>query len=127
MAAPLLLCLCCIEAAAQQSFVDDAQRQVELPTTIDRVFAAGAPAELLLYTLVPEKLAGRNQLPPPAALELIPPQFRSPIAITNLPDRDDPRDDAELVALNVDVYIDYGAVDEDYVAALEAISKYAKS
>jgi len=122
MAAPWALCLWCVTAAAQPSFVDDAQRRVELPTTIDRVFAAGAPAEVLLYTLVPEKLAGRNQVPPPAALELIPPQFRHPVAITNLPDRDDPRYDAELVALDVDVYIDYGTIDEDYVAALEAIS-----
>src|SRR5688572_16167491 len=104
IAAPLLLCLWGAAAAAQQSFVDDARRRVELLTTIDRVFAAGAPAELLLYTLVPEKLAGRNQLPSPAALELIPPQFRTPAAITNLPDRDDSRYDAELVALNVDLY-----------------------
>jgi iron complex transport system substrate-binding protein len=86
------------------------------------VFSAGAPAEVLLYTLVPEKLAGRNMQPSPAALELIPPQFREMRAIVNLPDRDDARYDAELLALDVDVYVDYGAVDEDYVAALEAIS-----
>ena len=71
---------------------------------------------------MPEKLAGRNHFPPPAALELIPLQFRNPVAITNLPDRDDPRYDTELVALDVDVYIDYGTVEADYVAALEAIS-----
>jgi hypothetical protein len=77
---------------------------------------------VLLYTLVPAKLDGRNQIPPPAALELIPPQYRNPIPIVNLPDRDDPRYDAELLALELDVYVDYGTVDSDYVAALEAIS-----
>ena len=40
--------------------VDDAQRRVELPDAPSRVFAAGAPAEVLLYTLVPEMLVGRN-------------------------------------------------------------------
>ena len=115
--------LLCATAAGQQPFVDDAQRQVSLPANVNRVFAAGAPAEVLLYTLVPDKLAGRNLTPPAASLELIPPQFRNPTAIVNLPDRDDPRYDAELLALDVDVYVDYGAVDADYVAALEAISE----
>lgn len=109
-------------AAAQPPFTDDAQRQVVLPAMVDRVFAAGAPAELLLYTLVPEKLAGRNFMPSPAAKEFMPPSFRNPVAIVNLPDRDDASFDAELLALDVHVYVDYGTVDPDYVAALEAIS-----
>jgi iron complex transport system substrate-binding protein len=112
----------CATVASQTSFVDDAGRRVELPARVDRVFSAGAPAEVLLYTLVPEKLAGRNMQPPAAALELTPPRFRAMPAIVNLPDRDDPRYDAELLNLDVDVYIDYGTVDDDYVAALEAIS-----
>jgi iron complex transport system substrate-binding protein len=114
--------LLCAAASAQTSFVDDAGRRVELPARVDRVFSAGAPAEILLYTLVPEKLAGRNMQPSPAALELIPPQYREMRAIVNLPDREDPRYDAELLSLDVDVYVDYGTVDDDYVAALAAIS-----
>jgi iron complex transport system substrate-binding protein len=90
------------------------------------VFAAGAPAEVLLYTLVPEKLAGRNHMPPEAALAFMPPEYRAPKPISNLPDRDDPRYDTELLALDVDVYIDYGTIDDDYVAALEAISGRTK-
>ena len=119
----LASCLLCAAASGQAPFVDDAQRRVTLPANVERVFAAGAPAEVLLYTLVPDKLVGRNHVPPAAALELIPPQFRNPTAIVNLPDRDDPRYDAELLALDVDVYVDYGTVDTDYVAALEAISE----
>ncbi len=110
-------------ASAQNPFVDDAKRSVPLSAQVDRVFAAGAPAEVLLYTLAPEKLAGRNMVPSAAALEFIPPQFRDKVAIVNLPDRDDARYDAELLALDVDVYVDYGAVDSDYVEALEAISR----
>jgi iron complex transport system substrate-binding protein len=117
---------CCggIGAAAQTAtFTDDAGRSVMLPAKVERVFAAGAPAEVLLYTLVPEKLAGRNHVPSEAALELMPPQYRSLRQIVNLPERDDARYDAELLALDVDVYVDYGTVDDDYVAALEAISE----
>lgn len=111
-----------VGTAAQTTFTDDAGRSVALPQKIERVFAAGAPAEVLLYTLVPDKLAGRNHMPSSAELELMPPEYRAPRRIVNLPDRDDARYDAELLALDVDVYIDYGTVDADYVAALEAIS-----
>lgn len=122
----LFVAVSCVDAAAAQTaFTDDAGRNVVLPTAVERVFAAGAPAEVLLYTLVPEKLAGRN-MSLPAALELIPPEYRTPRQIVNLPDRDDARYDAELLALDVDVYVDYGTVDGDYVAALEAISERTK-
>lgn len=107
---------------AAAEIVDDAQRRVVLPDRVSRVFAAGAPAELLLYTLVPEMLVGRNHQPSPAAQALMPPEFRALTPIVNLPDRDEARYDAELVALRPDVYVDYGTVDDDYVAALEAVS-----
>ena len=58
----------------QTRFVDDAKREVQLPPRVSRVFAAGAPAEVLLYTLVPDMLAGRNRLPEGDAVEFFPPQ-----------------------------------------------------
>jgi iron complex transport system substrate-binding protein len=121
----LVLALCSFtahSASAQTRFTDDAQRKVTLPAHPARVFAAGAPAEVLLYTLVPDMLVGRNHMPTAAALEFMPPTLRSPTPIKNLPDRDDPRHDDELLALKPDVYVDYGTVDDDYVAALEAVS-----
>jgi iron complex transport system substrate-binding protein len=125
--AALALVVCAAGAAAAQTpFTDDAGRSVFLPASVDRVFAAGAPAEILLYTLVPEKLAGRNHMPADAALPFMPPEYRALLQIVNLPDRDDVRYDAELLALDVDVYVDYGTIDDDYVAALEAISERTK-
>jgi iron complex transport system substrate-binding protein len=111
---------------AQTLFADDAKRTVAVPAHVSRVFAAGAPAEVLLYTLVPEMLVGRNHMPSAAALELMPQALRSPKPIKNLPDRDDARYDDELLQLKPEVYIDYGTIDDDYVAALEAISSRTK-
>ena len=113
--------LCAQGAHAQARFTDDAKRNVALPAHVSRVFAAGAPAEVLLYTLVPDMLVGRNQMPTAAALAFMPPELRSPTPIKRLPDRDDPRDDDELLALRPDVYIDYGTIDDDYVGALDAV------
>lgn len=110
-------------AMSQQKLVDDAHRTVTLPVEIRRVFAAGAPAEVLLYTLVPEKLVGRNHLPAEAALEFMPPEFRHPVRVMRLPDPDDTRNDEELLALKPDVYIDYGDVNADYIRAVSNVQQ----
>src|SRR5215472_239589 len=39
-------------------FVDGAGRNVAVPTQIERVFAAGSPAAITIFTLVPDKLLG---------------------------------------------------------------------
>lgn len=109
--------------SAQTTFRDDAGRSVQLPERVNRVFAAGAPAEVLLYTLVPEKLAGRNRVPATNALDFYPPAYRAPVAIAQLPERDDPAADKELLLLKPDVYIDYGSMHEDYVASIDAIQR----
>jgi iron complex transport system substrate-binding protein len=110
-------------ASAQTRFVDDAAREVQLPARVTGVFAAGAPAEVLLYTLVPDMLAGRNRLPEGAAVEFFAPQYRKPVFIKQLPEVDNPAYDAELLALKPDVYVDYGTVGEDYIASLNAVQQ----
>ncbi len=110
-------------ALAQSVFVDDAQRTVTLPASVGRPFAAGAPAEVLLYTIAPEKLVGRNRIPEGDAVEFFPPAFRNPVFIRQLPEVDNPAADAELVALKPDLYVDYGTVHADYIAAVEAVQK----
>ena len=107
----------------QTSFVDSAKRRVELPARISRVFAGGMPADVLLYTLVPEMLVGRNRPPDGEMLEFTPAQYRTPVLIRQLPEVDNPENDADLVALKPDVYVDYGTVDADYAAVVEAVQR----
>src|SRR5262245_18316282 len=123
--AVLALATACLPALAtmQGRFVDDAKRSVTLPARVARVFAAGAPAEVLLYTLVPDFMVGRNRVPSGDALEFFPPEYRTPTPIRQLPEVDNPAADAELVASKPDVYIDYGTVGDDYIASLEAVQK----
>lgn len=111
----------------QTGFVDDAGRTVALPSRVTRVFAAGAPAEVLLYTLVPDLLVGRNRVPEGDAVEFFPPQYRNPVFIRQLPEVDNPAADAELIALTPDVYVDYGTVSEDYIAAIDAVQRRTKT
>jgi iron complex transport system substrate-binding protein len=108
---------------SQSPFADDAGRTVALPSRASRVFAAGAPAEVLLYTLVPDMLVGRNRVPDEESLAFFPPVYRNPTLIRQLPEVDDPKADAELVALTPHAYIDYGTVQDDYIAAVDAVQR----
>lgn len=118
-----LIALSTASVHAQSQFVDDAQRSVTLPKDVSRVFAAGAPAEVLLYTLVPDKLVGRNHLPSAAALEFMPERLRNPVAISKLPRSQDASNDAEFVALKPDVYLDYGDLHADYVTSVSNVQQ----
>ena len=91
---------------------------VTVMTPARRVFAAGAPAEVLLYVLAPKLLVGRNHAPGADALPLMPPELRNPQLIQNLPNADDDKFDGELRALKPDLYVDYGTVADDYVESL---------
>ncbi len=110
-------------ASMQSRLVDDAGRAVVLSARTARVFAAGAPAEVMLYTLAPELLVGRNRMPSGEALEFFPPAYRNPTLIRQLPEVDNPAADAELIALKPDVYVDYGTVGPDYIQSLEAVQR----
>ena len=113
-------------ASMQSPFVDDAGRSVVLPPRSSRVFAAGAPAEVLLYTLAPDLLVGRNRTPSGEALEFFPAAYRNPTLIRQLPEVDNPAADAELISLKPEIYIDYGTVSADYVESLEAVQRRTK-
>jgi iron complex transport system substrate-binding protein len=72
---------------------------------------------------VPDLLVGRNRVPSGDALEFFPPAYRTPRLIRQLPEVDNPAADAEVIALEPDVYVDYGTVQDDYIQAVEAVQR----
>ena len=78
---------------------------------------------MMLYTLAPELLVGRNRVPSGEALEFFPPAHRNPTPIRQLPGINNPAADAEFIALKPDVYVDYGSLDPDYIRSVEAVQR----
>lgn len=111
---------------APLNFVDDAGRSVVIPAVVTRVLAAGAPAEVLLYTLAPDKLAARNHAPSDAAKALMPERYRHPAILDQLPSRRNDAADRAFLAFQPDLYVDYGSLDEGYVASLNIVQARTK-
>src|SRR5215471_13718545 len=59
-------------AAAPRVVTDSAGRRVEIPERVERVYAAGAPASILVYALAPDKLLGWSRALTPAEKALLP-------------------------------------------------------
>lgn len=109
----LMLWLFVPHAAAQpqtRTIVDSARRKVEVPAKIERVFPAGPPATVFLYTLAPGKMLGwyrpltvdERSFIPARWLEL--PTLGKLTGRSNTPNIDVVRD------ARPDVIVDYGAV-----------------
>lgn len=63
-------------AAQTRSFTDDAGRVVKLPAKVERVYAAGPPASVLVLALAQDKLIGLKWLANP----LYPNEFKYDLA-----------------------------------------------
>jgi iron complex transport system substrate-binding protein len=62
--------------AAERMVTDSAGRQIAVPDRIERVFAAGPPASILLYVLAPDRMIGWPRAPRPEELPYIAPDYR---------------------------------------------------
>ena len=59
-------------AADLRDVTDSAGRRVEVPARVERVYPAGGPAAIFLYTLAPEKMLGWTRALGPAERAFIP-------------------------------------------------------
>src|ERR671924_687148 len=63
-------------AAAERTVTDSAGRRVVVPDRIERVFAAGPPAMVLLYVLAPDRMIGWPRAPHPEEMAYIASEYR---------------------------------------------------
>jgi iron complex transport system substrate-binding protein len=64
-------------AKARRIFTDSAGRSVELPAKIERIAPSGALAQIVLYSLVPERVVGWCQTPPELVKKYMPQRYWS--------------------------------------------------
>ena len=106
---------------AERMVTDSAGRQVEVPDRIERVFAAGPPASVLLYVLAPGpdgRLAARAA---PRGLPYIAPEYRDLPELGWLTGRGDTRQSRGAAAAKPDLIFDFGSVRDTYVSLADRV------
>jgi iron complex transport system substrate-binding protein len=110
-------------SADKRLVVDSAGRRVEVPAKIERVFAAGAPAGVFLYTLAPDKLLNWNL---PMSVEqrtYIAPRYAALPALGRLTGRGNTASVETVLATRPDVILDYGTINPTYISLADRVQK----
>jgi iron complex transport system substrate-binding protein len=102
-------------------FTDAAGRQVAVPAQIGRVFAAGRPAAIVLYTLAPDKLLGWPQAFRDEEKAFLPARYAELPVLGGLFGRAKGGDLEALVAARPDIIIDIGSIDPTHVSAADRV------
>src|ERR1700680_4892317 len=102
------------------SIMDATGRTVSGPDKVVRVYPAGPPATVELYTLAPDLLIGWVAPPPPDGREFLPPEMAARPQIPRLTARGSVNLDA-LKSAKPDVIVDIGTVSADFKSLAEKI------
>ncbi|MDZ7843174.1 MAG: ABC transporter substrate-binding protein, partial [Gammaproteobacteria bacterium] len=102
-------------------FTDSAGRAVEVPERVERVYAAGPPAMVLVYVLNPDVLTGWPRSPYPEELEYIPEPYRDLPETGRLTGRGGEANLEVVLALDPDVIVDFGSVSDTYKSLADRV------
>jgi iron complex transport system substrate-binding protein len=120
-----LLLVAAGEGADTRPITDSAGRRVEVPRRVERVYAAGGPASILLYTLAPERMLGWNRPLTPEERPFVPARYADLPALGRLTGRGNTANVETVLAAGPDVIIDYGVLTATYVSLADRIQQQA--
>lgn len=112
LAGAALACLWPGAAASQarRSFVDSAGRRVELPERVERIYAAGPPASILVFAIAPDKLIGWTSAWREAERPFIAQRYADLPALGRLTGRGNTANVEVVLQAKPDFIVDYGTV-----------------
>src|SRR5260221_10598329 len=106
-------------AAATRTVTAGAGRQVQIPAHIERVFAAGSPAAITLFTLVPDKLLGWTGPLNDEEKAYLPARAAALPVLGRLTGRANTANVESVLAAKPDLIVDLGDVDPTHVSLAE--------
>lgn len=113
-AGALLLLAGAASAADTRGVTDSAGRRAEVPARVERVYAAGGPASIFLYTLAPEKMLGWNRPPSAEERAFVPARFAELPTLGRLTGRGNTANVEVVLAARPDLIFDYGSLTATY-------------
>ncbi|ESR25188.1 iron ABC transporter substrate-binding protein [Lutibaculum baratangense] len=109
-------------AAAAGEVTDSAGRPVSVPEPVERVFAAGPPAAIVLFTLAPDKLLGWTRAPSPEEAAYLPDAYRDLPAHGRLTGRGNTANLEVVLTLRPDLVVDLGSVGPTYADLADRVT-----
>ena len=111
------------ERARAATVSDSAGRAVPVPTRVERVFPAGPPAAIFLYTLAPELLIGWPRANRPEEREFLLPDIGNRPEVGRITGRGNTANLEVVLALRPDLILDVGSVNPTYVSLADRVQQ----
>jgi iron complex transport system substrate-binding protein len=102
---------------------DSAGRAVPVPARVERVFPAGPPAAIFLYTLAPELLIGWPRANRPEEREFLLPDVGNRPEVGRITGRGNTANLEVVLALKPDLILDIGSVNPTYVSLADRVQQ----
>ena len=109
-----------------RTIADSAGRKIEVPDKIERVFAAGPPASILLYILAPERMTGWPNPPTSEERPFIAEWYRDLPALGRLTGRGGTANLEVVLKVKPDLILDFGSVRETYVSLADNVQEQTR-
>lgn len=106
-----------------KSFTDSAGRPVDVPARVLRVFPAGPPASVALYTVAPEKMLGWTQALGAEARPYLPQRYAALPELGRLTGRGNTVNLENVVKLAPDLVLDVGNTTATYVSLADRVQE----
>jgi iron complex transport system substrate-binding protein len=113
-------------AVHARTVVDSAGRTVEVPERIEKVFAAGPPASILIYMLAPERMTGWPDPPRPEERPFIAKKYRDLPALGRLTGRGGTANIEVVLKVAPDLIVDFGSVRDTYASLADNVQVQTK-
>jgi iron complex transport system substrate-binding protein len=110
-------------AADTRSITDSAGRRLDVPARVERVYAAGGPASVFLYTLAPEKMLGWNRPPSPEERAFVPARYAELPTLGRLTGRGNTANVEVVLAARPDLIFDYGSLTNTYRSLADRVQQ----
>src|SRR5215510_16181748 len=119
----LLATLAASRARAAGTVQDAAGRSIAVPDRVERVFPAGPPAAIMLYTLAPELLLGWPRANRSDEREFLLPDIGGRPEVGRITGRGNTANLEVVLALKPDLILDIGSVNATYVSLADRVQQ----
>lgn len=109
--------------AQTRTVTDAAGRKVSIPAKIERIFAAGTPAAITLYTLAPDKLVGWPDPIRGDGLSYLPPKYAALPVTGRLTGRANTANVESVLKAKPDLVLDIGTIAPIYASLADRVQR----
>ena len=112
-----------VETAGTRTITDSAGRTIEIPEDVNRVFAAGPPASILIYALRPDALLGWPRALRDYEKPYVAEPYRELPETVRVTGRGGEANLERVLLLNPDLIVDFGSVRDTYIDLADRVQE----